>query len=53
MRKISVSYICKSLFLYCSASLPVLSANGIPDKMIVELGDNSAAKANFAVAVGQ
>ncbi|EPM2159198.1 YadA-like family protein, partial [Escherichia coli] len=51
MRKISVSYICKSLFLYCSASLPVLSANGIPDKMIVELGDNSAAKANFAVAV--
>lgn len=53
MRKISVSYICKSLFLYCSASLPVLSANGIPDKMIVELGDNSAAKANFAVAVGR
>ncbi|HFO4611088.1 TPA: YadA-like family protein, partial [Escherichia coli] len=53
MRKISVSYICKSLFLYCSASLPVLSANGISDKMIVELGDNSAAKANFAVAVGR
>ncbi|HBC2957022.1 TPA: YadA-like family protein [Escherichia coli O146] len=53
MRKISVSYICKSLFLYCSASLPVLSANGIPDKMIVELGDNSTAKANFAVAVGR
>ncbi|HIB6861303.1 TPA: YadA-like family protein [Escherichia coli] len=53
MRKISVSYICKSLFLYCSVSLPVLSANGIPDKMIVELGDNSAAKANFAVAVGR
>ncbi|HFO9700697.1 TPA: YadA-like family protein, partial [Escherichia coli] len=52
-RKISVSYICKSLFLYCSASLPVLSANGISDKMIVELGDNSAAKANFAVAVGR
>ncbi|HFP9664721.1 TPA: YadA-like family protein, partial [Escherichia coli] len=50
---ISVSYICKSLFLYCSASLPVLSANGISDKMIVELGDNSAAKANFAVAVGR
>ncbi|HDD9797560.1 TPA: YadA-like family protein, partial [Escherichia coli] len=47
------SYICKSLFLYCSASLPVLSANGISDKMIVELGDNSAAKANFAVAVGR
>lgn len=53
MRKISVSYICKSLFLYCSASLPVLSANGISDEMIVELGKHSEAKANFAVAVGR